>query len=332
MHNKGPSGHSGPSRRDILLLGAGAFAVAAVPLWRSRRSRLVRRSVPLMGTIAEVGVVHRDVQYAQGAIDAAFARLSQVERLMTRYEATSDVGRVNRRAAGEPTGVSPATAHVIRDGLLWAESSNGAFDPCLGKISQVWDIGERTTPPTAEQVHRYAGRNLYKKLDVDSWRGRQVVRFAEPDVEVDLGGIAKGYGVDLAVETLREWGIADALVNVGGDLYAMGSSEDGDPWRVGVRSPRDPSKISEQFEITDGAVATSGDYMRFFRYNGRQYHHLMDPTTAEPRETSVHSVTVTAADCMTADAAATAVFGMASARAAQLLSVRAPAARIVTAI
>ena len=179
MDNKGPSGPSGPSRRDILLLGAGAFAVAAVPLWRSRRRRLIRRSVPLMGTIAEISVVHKDVQYAQGAIGAAFARLRQVERLMTRFESTSDIGRINLRAAGEPTGISPATARVLREGLLWAESSDGAFDPCLGKISQVWDIGERTAPPMAEQVHRYAGRDLYRKLDLDSWKGRQVVRFAE---------------------------------------------------------------------------------------------------------------------------------------------------------
>ena len=147
-----------------------------------------------------------------------------------------------------------------------------------------------------------------------------------------MGGIAKGYGVDRAVHALREWGITNALVNVGGDLYAMGSSEDGDPWKVGVRSPQDPSKISEQFEVADAAVATSGDYMQYFNHNGRTYHHLMDPATAEPRESSVHSVTIKADDCLTADAAATTVFGMASARAARLLSVRAPSARIVSTI
>jgi thiamine biosynthesis lipoprotein len=332
MHNNGSSGQTGPSRRDILLLGAGAFAVAAVPLWRSRRRNLVRRSVPLMGTIAEIGVVHRDEQYAQGAIDAAFARLRQVERLMTRFETTSDVGRANLRAASEPVGISQATASVLQAGLLWAESSDGAFDPCLGKVSEVWSIGSRTTPPQPDQVHQYAGRNLYRTLDVDSWNSRPVLRFAEPDVEIDLGGIAKGYGVDGAVEVLREWGITDALVNVGGDLYAMGSSEDGDPWKVGVRSPSDPSKVTEQFEISDAAVATSGDYMRFFRHNGRQYHHLMDPKTAEPRQSSVHSLTITADDCLTADAAATTVFGMASGKAQRILSIRAPGARIVSTI
>ncbi len=338
MFKQDPSGFSGsgrspgPSRRDILLLGAGAFAVAAVPLWRSRRSKLIRRSVPLMGTIAEIGVVHRDEQYAHGAIDAAFSRLREVEGLMTRFETTSDVGRANLKAAREPTAVSPATANVLRESLLWAQSSDGVFDPCLGSVSKVWNIGHRTEPPRPDQVRRYAGRNLYRTMDLDTWNGRPVVRFSEPDVEIDLGGIAKGYGVDASVLALREWGITNALVNVGGDLYAMGTSEDGDPWKVGVRSPRDPSKISEQFEIADAAVATSGDYMQYFRHNGRQYHHLLDPKTAEPRESAVHSVTINADDCLTADAAATAVFGMSDGHAAHLLSVRAPTARIVSRI
>lgn len=332
MDRKKSSDVSGPSRRDVLLLGAGAFAVAAVPLWRSRRTKLVRRSIPVMGTIAEVGVVHRDERYAHGAIDAAFAELRQVEQVMTRFTSTSDVGRANNNASRDATGISDATAKVLHEGILWAQSSDGAFDPCLGKVSETWDIGQTDTPPQADRVQRYAGRNLFRTVDLGSLQGKPVVRFNEPDVAIDLGGIAKGYGVDRSVDALREWGITDALINVGGDLYALGSSEDGDPWMVGVRSPHDPSKVSERFELTDAAVATSGDYMRFFSHNGRQYHHLMDPKTAEPRETSVHSVSVTANDCMSADAATTAVFGMERSRAEQLLNVRAPGARIVSTI
>ncbi len=332
MHDQKPSGSSGPSRREFLLLGAGAFAVAVVPLWRSRRTELIRRSVPSMGTIAEIGVVHQDERYAHGAIDAAFAELRRVESLMTRFATTSDVGRANLQTARVPTVISSATADVLYESLLWAQSSNGVFDPCLGSVIKTWDVGHRSEPPKSEQVHRYAGRNLYRTMDLDRRGGQPVVRFSENDVEIDLGGIAKGYGVDRAVHALREWGITNALVNVGGDLYAMGSSEDGDPWKVGVRSPRDPSKISEQFEIADAAVATSGDYMQYFNHNGRTYHHLMDPATAEPRESTVHSVTIKADDCMTADAAATTVFGMASGAATRLLGVRAPSARIVSTI
>ncbi len=322
MQRLEPSDHPGPSRREVIVLGVGAFAVAAVPfLWRGRRT-LIRRSVPVMGTIADIGVVHRDPHYAHGAIDAALGQLRYVDRTMTRFSDSSDVGRANLSAAEEPTPITEATASVIEEGLRWAESSDGAFDPCLGRAVSLWDVARRREPPKAHQVRRLAGRQLYRALDLDTWRERPVVRFTEPDVHIDLGGIAKGYGVDRAVHCLREWGIEHALVNVGGDLYAMGESDDGDPWTVGVRSPADPARIAQRFEIADAAVATSGDYLQFFRYRGRRYHHLLDPATAAPRQTAVHSVTVTADDCMTADAAATAVFGMGEVEAERLLRVR----------
>ena len=332
MHKKGSSDRSGPSRRDVLLLGAGAFTIAAVPFLGTRRSKLIRRSVPMMGTIAEIGVVHRNSEYANGAINAAFQRLSQVERLMTRFNSSSDIGRANIAASSEATRISQATATVVNESLLWAESSDGAFDPCIGKLALLWNVTERSEPPVGNELTRLASRKLYRTLDLSSWNGQPAVRFGEEDVEIDLGGIAKGYGVDSSVEVLREWNITDALVNVGGDLYAMGASEDGDPWVVGVRSPRDPSQITQQFELEDAAVATSGDYMQFFRHDGRQYHHLFDPQTAEPRETEVHSVTVKADNCMAADAAATAVFGMENTTAERLITVRAPTAEIISTI
>ncbi len=320
-----------PTRREVLALGIGAFVVAAVPFARSRR-RLIRRSVPMMGTVAEIGVVHRDPTYAHAAIDAALEELELVNRLMTRFSQTSDIGRANRLATTNGVRVSPATAAVLRDALEWAVSSEGAFDPCLGKAVRLWDVGQRSTPPGAHRFRRLAGRRLYRSLDLDTGSGQATVRFTDPDVELDLGGIAKGYGVDRAVQTLRAWGINHGLVNVGGDLYALGESQDGDPWKVGIRSPRDPGRLSGSVEVRDAAVATSGDYLQYFRYQGRQYHHLLDPTTGAPRRSPVHGVTVTASSCMTADAAATAVFGMAHRDAERVLRNRAPDARIVSTI
>jgi thiamine biosynthesis lipoprotein len=322
----------GPSRRDVVLLGIGAFAVATVPFLRGGSKRLVKRTLPVMGTVADIGVVHRSNEYAQAAIDAAFQQLRYVDRTMSRFDDSSDVGRANRLGGVEGTYVTRATATVIEESLRWADASNGAFDPCLGTAIALWDIGHRTKPPERTQVAKLAGRRLYRTLDLDRLKGRPFVRCGEPDVTIDLGGIAKGYAVDRAVQSLREWGIEHGLVNVGGDLYAMGESEDGDPWSIGVRSPYAPSKVTHRFEIADQAVATSGDYLQYFRYGGKRYHHLLDPTTASPRQADVHSVTVAAHNCMAADAAATAVFGMPREEADALLSVRAAGARIVSVI
>lgn len=317
-----------PGRREFLTLGVGAFVVASAPLAARRPALPVRRTLPVMGTIAEVVVTDADPRRAQAAIDAALEELRRVERLMTWFSPDSDVGRVNALAATAPVAVSDETAGVLRDALAWAEASDGAFDPGVGRVVGLWDVIHRRVPPRPELVRRLAGRRFYRAVDVDRWRGRAVVRFADREVALDLGGIAKGHAVDRAADVLRRRGITRAIVAVGGDLFALGTAADGGPWRVGVRLPDDPARLADTLEVREAAVATSGDYFRFFSHGGRRYHHLLDPATAAPRRTPARSVTVTAARCVVADAAATAVFGMAPARAERLLAARAAGATI----
>ncbi len=145
------------------------------------------------------------------------------------------------------------------------------------------------------------------------------MRFNDPDVQLDLGGIAKGYGIDRAVDTLRRRGIAHAIVTVGGDLYALGHAPDGGAWKVGIRSPHNLNALAATLEVSDRAVTTSGDYERFFRWRGHTYHHLIDPVTGAPRVTPFHSATVLGPDCMNADAAATTSFGLPHDAARQLV-------------
>lgn len=321
--------HRRPSRREFLALGLGAFVVAATPGVIRPKRQLVRRSVPLMGTIAEVGVVHRDQRYAQGAIDAAIAELRSVESTMTRFRDDSDVGRANLQAARGPVALGSATAGVLAASLAWAERSDGAFDPTIGGAVRLWDVANRHAPPSDTDVRRLADRGLYRSLELGRHNGQDVVLFHEPEIALDLGGIAKGYGVDRAVAVLREWGVTDALVNLGGDLYAMGRSATDDEWDVGVRDPDDPNALAARFSISDHAVATSGDYHQYFEHGGQRYHHLLDPSTGAPRRARVRSLTVTADACMSADAAATAAFGREMAAAQRLVARVDPRATVV---
>lgn len=268
-------------RRTFLALGAGAFAVAMTPFALGGRRRLFRRTIPVMGTIAEVAVVHDDATLAQQAMDAAFAELRAVDAAMSRFSAASDVGRLNALGAGGPVPVSPETARVLEEALRWARATDGRFDPCLGLATGLWDVNRRQAPPAAEAVGRLAGRRLYRALELDTWRGSPVACFADRDVAVDLGGIAKGHAVDRAVAALRAQGIDRAFVNAGGDLYAMGASEDHDPWQVGIQLASDPSRIGRVIAVEDAAVATSGDYLQGFRFGGRRYHHILDPVSGD---------------------------------------------------
>lgn len=319
-----------PSRRDFISLGVGAFVVGSLPLaLRGRRRQLVRRTLPIMGTLGEVAVVHGEELYAQRAIDAAFQELRRVESLLTRYREDSEIGRANRLAYSGALPVSSETAGVLTASLRWADASKGVFDPCLGRAIGLWDVSNRHQPPRMEDVRQYAGRNLYRALEVGRSKGGDVVLFHEEDMGVDLGGIGKGYGVDRAVAVLRDWGISDGLVNLGGDLYAMGVSEDGDPWKVGVQSPEDPQALVAAFPMSDRGVATSGDYLRYFEYQGKRYHHLLDPGTGAPSQAQMRSVTVAADDCMAADAAATTVFVSSRSEGLRVMDRVAPGSEVV---
>lgn len=308
-----------PDRRDFLAFGLGAFAVAVLPAPLRARRHVVRRTVPVMGTVADLSVVERSEARAHRALDAAVAGLHRVEALMTRFRDDSDVGRANRSGAAGPVAISSETAHVLRRAVEWARASGGAFDPTLGRVTEAWEEEGRTAPPPAREIAGLAGAGLWRALEVETGGTVPRVRYHDPRIAVDLGGIAKGYGVDAAALALREQGVFQALVNVGGDLVALGSSEDGDPWEIGVRSPDDPRRLAARLTLVDGAVATSGDYLRFFDHGGRRYHHLLDPLTGEPRRTAMHTLTVNARSCLDADAGATAVFGMEPGRARRTL-------------
>ena len=326
----------GIGRREFLAFGAGTFVVAAIPL-AGRRRRLiergtVRRAIPVMGTIAELAVVHREPQQAQAAIDAAIAELRWVERTMTRFDDTSDVGRANLHAARGPVVVTPETALVVSEALRWAHATDGTYDPAAGKIVRLWDVNHRREPPPESRRAPLARRQLYRQIEVGTFSGKPVLLFHDRDVSVDLGAIAKGYGVDRAIAALRRAGITQAVVDVGGDLYALGSAPNGEPWGIGVRDPNDARAIAEVIRVSDGAVGTSGTYMQFFRYRGHCYHHLMDPAIAAPRQTNVQSYTVRA-DCnLHADVAASSLFGTAPARANAMLARLAPGAFVASMI
>lgn len=325
----------GLGRREFLAFGAGTFVVAALPVasrWRRMQGPLVRRTVPTMGTIAEVAVACQDPRRAQVAIDDAIEELRWVERTMTRFDDRSDIGRANGFAARGPVTVTPETALVVAEALRWADATGGMYDPAAGKIVRLWDVNHRHEPPAESSLAPLAGRRLHRFVEVGRHRGADVLVYHDADISLDLGAIAKGYAVDRAVDALRRHGITQALVNAGGDLYALGSAPNGEPWRIGVRDPNDARAIAEELRVSDGAVGTSGTYMQFFRYRGQRYHHLMDPAIAAPRRTAMQSYTVRADRNLHADVAASSLLGTPPAVANALLARLVPGAFVASSI
>jgi thiamine biosynthesis lipoprotein len=233
-----------------------------------------------MGTVVEINAFGLPSGRLEAAVTAAFAEMERIEQLMSPHLSGSDVARLS--VATDATEVAPETAAVIALGLGVARESGGAFDMALGDLKALWGI-ETAHPrvPAPEEIRQALAAAGPRSLQV---RDNTVTK-STPAVTVDLGGIAKGFAVDRAVETLRRAGVAGASVNAGGDIALLGS-RGGRPWRIGIQHPRDKEKVLAVLLLEEGAVVTSGDYERFFEAGGNRYHHIFDPGTGYPASAS----------------------------------------------
>jgi len=257
----------------------------------------------VMGTYVRV-IVEADEQEGDSACRKVFDEFKRIENLMSPQVPTSLVSRLNSGEIRQAD--DPDLARVMRAGIEVAELSHGAFDPTVGGLVGLWD-GESSRPrvPPADSIALARQLVSIGSIKVDSTR----VTFEKPGLVIDLGGIAKGYAINRGLELLKKLGIRNALIDAGGDIGILGERPGGGAWRVGIQHPRKSEKIIGILKMTRGAVATSGDYQRYFVANGRRYHHIIDPKTGWPARPAV-SVTVLAPEAETADALATAAFVM----------------------
>ncbi|MBI3178094.1 MAG: FAD:protein FMN transferase, partial [Deltaproteobacteria bacterium] len=258
-----------------------------------------------MGTRVQIMVFAVDNAQARQAIVAAFAEIDRVEGLMSEWIPTSEVSRINAAAGGAPVSVSGDTLRVLVRGAEVSRLSGGAFAMTWAALAGLWDFRPADVHrlPDAALLAQRIERIDDGKLELDQSAGS--ARLGEAGMAIGLGAIAKGYGVDRALAVLRAQGYPDALVNAGGDIAASGRKGD-KPWVVGIQDPGAPGYFAS-LALRDEAVATSGNYEKYFEVGGKRYHHILNPRTGMPTE-GTRSVTILAKDCMSADAFATAVF------------------------
>ena len=283
----------------VILLGVGASC-------RFFQPRLVSQSRFLLDTIIDITVVSRNQKEATAAIDAAYAEIERIEALLSKYVPESQVSAINRHAGeSETVQVDAEVVAIIQRALNYAERTSGMFNMAMGAIIDLWGVGtEHEGVPDDDDV--YHRLQLIDSRNVEV--GEQTVRLAQAGMSIDLGGIAKGYGIDRALAIIREHGIQHMLVNAGGDIRSAGAKPDGTPWRIGIQHPR-KSGLLGVVELRDAAITTSGDYERFFVYEEVRYHHLFDPRTGTPAR-GCQSVTILTGTAEAADVYSTAVFIM----------------------
>lgn len=284
-----------------------AFAAAFCGLFASCRAAAVPpRTEQVLGTLCTVNA------YEDGTAalyDELFARLQEIDRHFNVNREDSDVSRINA-AAGDGTMVSVhADVQAVLDrALSFAQASGGAFDPSIGPLVRLWGINTDTARvPAAGEIAAVLPLVCYS--DVELGTGN-TVRLKRRGMQLDLGGIAKGYAADALTEILQAHGVRQAVVNLGGNVYVWGKKKDGSSWKVGIKNPRDPDGEPLLLFSSAGSMSlvTSGVYERYFEQDGVRYHHILDAAAGCPAQRDWLSTSIVSASSMDADALSTVAF------------------------
>jgi FAD:protein FMN transferase len=266
---------------------------------RPAQAAWVSRAVDgIMGTHIYVELWAEDDDRARGeqAIDAVMDEMRHIDETMSVYKPTSEVSRVNALAAQQPVKISPELFGLLRTAIEYSRITEGAFDITYASVGYMYDFRARTRP-SEQQIQAALPAINYRHLLLDA--ASSTVRFSQPGVRIDLGGIAKGFAVDRGIEILQARGFTHALVNAGGDSRVIGDRF-GKPWVIGIRHPDHPGQVVTRLPLTDAAFSTSGDYERYFDEDGVRYHHIIDPHTGHSAS-KVRSATVIAATATRTD-------------------------------
>lgn len=272
-----------------------------------RKDGTIYAETEQMGTRVSINVHvgERDPVAAGAAIEAAFAEIERIEQIMSEWRETSELSQLNAAAGGEMRPLSPELFEVLKRSKEIAELTDGAFDPTFYAFGQLWRFDRGARPPTREQIAEKLTLVGWTMIELDPVA--RAGRLAKAGMKVGLGAIAKGYAVDRASQVLAARGFVDHIVEGGGDTYVSGT-KGGKTWMVGIQRPDGPGSVAA-IPARDRAVVTSGDYQRYFDYEGVRYAHIFDPRTGWPipQERSAQSITLTAPNATDADAFATAV-------------------------
>ena len=288
-----------------------ALSVTSLPTWGAWHED----TQPVMGTRVHVEFWLDDAD-TRGPylISAAMKEMRRIDSTFSPYRVDSELSRMNQQAPHGWVDISEEMKQLLDRSREAAERSGGAFDITFASVGRYYDYRAGKTP--SEEERKAVAAIDYHFILMSNEGGR--VRYARPEVYVDLGGIAKGHAVDRVIDILQRAGVRMASVSAGGDSRIIGDRL-GHPWTVGVRDPRKPDGVAVLLPLVDTAVSTSGDYERFFERDGVRYHHILDPRTGDSARGSM-SVTIIGPNATLTDALSTTVFVMGPEKGLELIN------------
>ncbi|WP_449388229.1 FAD:protein FMN transferase [Chryseobacterium lineare] len=265
-----------------------------------------KRPQKLMGNAFEITVVSDDEKTANSHIDAAIEEIRRIEKLLTTFSDASQTNLINKNAGIQPVKVDWEIFDLIERSLRISKITNGYFDISYGGIDKsFWNFDkEMKQLPDPDLIKKHLKLVDYQNIILD--RKNQTVFLKEKGMRIGFGGIGKGYAAEMAKRMLQNRGVVSGIVNASGDLTTWGNQANGKPWTVGIADPDNSKQPFSYMNITDMAVATSGNYEKFVVINGKKYSHTINPKTGMP-VSGVKSVTIFCPNAEIADAMATPV-------------------------
>lgn len=309
------------SMRQIILLAVSGLLFFAVGC--QRQPETVQFHGATMGTTWSV-----TLHSLPAAVDPAWLqqqlqqRLDRVNALMSTYDPDSEISRFNLSTSSDWFPISAETAEVIELSLQISELTGGAFDITVGPLVELWGFGAKERSehvPADAEIAMVLESVGYRKLELR--RDPAAIRKSQPQLRIDLSAVAKGYAVDQLALLLKQQGVENFLVEVGGELQIAGKRSDGTPWRIAIEKPEEGVReVEKVFPLPDVALATSGNYRNFYIENGQRYAHTIDPVSGRPILHRLASATVLVpGSCARADALATALMVLGEEKGRQLV-------------
>lgn len=277
--------------------------------WNTTRSQIFSKVQKLMGNRFEISVVSEDEKWANERIENAILEINRIEQLLTTFKPTSQTNQINAQAGIKPVRVDKEVFELIQRSLRISNLTQGAFDITYGSIDKsLWNFDVKMT----SLPDKNTAKNMVKLIDYQKVSLNQndyTVLLKDVGMRIGFGGIGKGYAAEMAKQLMIWEGVKSGVVNASGDLTTWGNQPNGKQWTIGIADPNHKNKTFSSINISNMAVATSGDYEKFVVINGKRYSHTINPKTGLP-VTGIKSVTIIAPNAELADSLATPVMVM----------------------
>ena len=250
-----------------------------------------------MATENEIQLCGDDANQVEEAARRAIEEVARIERKYSRYRDDSVITRINNAAGGDAIAVDEETAALLQYADACYRQSGGLFDITSGVLRRAWDF--RSPAPHLPEPEILASVLALVGWDAVAWQDGYIL-LSKRGMQLDFGGIGKEYAADRAAAVCMEWGMAHGFINLGGDVRVIGPQASGSPWRIGIAHPSQPGRVIASIALSEGALASSGDYERYFELNGKRYCHILNPKTGYPVVGSAQGVSVVAPLCIVA--------------------------------